>query len=182
MDVDSGPVIPVLNISPGASGMAFIGAGSFGDDKYLAALAVTLDFLRISIAPGGAAEVLREQPGGRCGVVICNGAGTALGKSGRRQKVNEVMPAKGSGVGRGILFHPIFFNARTRAGRLVPSGALAGLREYTTFLSGTAANPEAGLRWSSFLGMVLYRVVSGVCGGGTNINPGGGTAGGRKSG
>jgi hypothetical protein len=44
MDIDSGPVIPVLNISPGASGMAFIGAGSFGDDKYLSALAATLDF------------------------------------------------------------------------------------------------------------------------------------------
>jgi hypothetical protein len=43
-DVDSGPVIPVLNISAGASGMAFIGASSFSDDEYLSALATTLDF------------------------------------------------------------------------------------------------------------------------------------------
>jgi len=44
VNVDSGPVIPVFDISPGASGMAFIGAGSFGDDDYLTALAATLDF------------------------------------------------------------------------------------------------------------------------------------------
>jgi hypothetical protein len=44
VDIDSGPVIPVLGISPGASGMAFIAASSFGDDEYLAALAATLDF------------------------------------------------------------------------------------------------------------------------------------------
>ncbi len=44
MDIDSGPVIPVLEISAGASGMAFIGASSFGDAKYLSALAATPDF------------------------------------------------------------------------------------------------------------------------------------------
>ncbi|HZQ47416.1 MAG TPA: hypothetical protein VFC07_10420, partial [Verrucomicrobiae bacterium] len=44
MDIDSGPVIPVFEISAGASGMAFIGASAFGDEKYLAALATTLDF------------------------------------------------------------------------------------------------------------------------------------------
>ena len=43
-NIDSGPVIPVLDISAGASGMAFIGAGSFGDDDYLTGLAATLDF------------------------------------------------------------------------------------------------------------------------------------------
>lgn len=43
-NIDSGPVIPVLDISAGASGMAFIGAGSFGDDEYLTGLAATLDF------------------------------------------------------------------------------------------------------------------------------------------
>lgn len=43
-DIDSGPIIPVLNISAGASGMAFIGASSFGDDAYLNSLATTLDF------------------------------------------------------------------------------------------------------------------------------------------
>jgi Linalool dehydratase/isomerase len=44
VNIDSGPVIPVLDISAGASGMAFIGAASFGDDEYLTGLAATLDF------------------------------------------------------------------------------------------------------------------------------------------
>ncbi|HEY1789802.1 MAG TPA: hypothetical protein VGJ73_16765 [Verrucomicrobiae bacterium] len=43
-NVDSGPIIPVFNISAGSSGMAFIGASSFGDDKFLTSLAATLDF------------------------------------------------------------------------------------------------------------------------------------------
>jgi hypothetical protein len=41
-DVDSGPLVPVLEASPGASGMALVGAASFGDDGYLHALMRTL--------------------------------------------------------------------------------------------------------------------------------------------
>lgn len=44
MDVDSGPVIPVLGVSAGSSGLAFVGAGAFGDEEYLEALTATLDF------------------------------------------------------------------------------------------------------------------------------------------
>ena len=43
-DVDSGPIIPIFNISAGASGMAFVGATAFTDDRFLASLAATLDF------------------------------------------------------------------------------------------------------------------------------------------
>jgi len=43
-DIDSGPIIPVFNISPGSSGMAFIGASAFGDEKFLSSLVATLDF------------------------------------------------------------------------------------------------------------------------------------------
>jgi hypothetical protein len=43
-NIDSGPIIPVFNISAGSSGMAFIGASAFGDEKFLSALAATLDF------------------------------------------------------------------------------------------------------------------------------------------
>lgn len=43
-NVDSGPIFPVFDISPGSSGMSFIGASSFGDEKFLASLAATLDF------------------------------------------------------------------------------------------------------------------------------------------
>jgi len=43
-DIDSGPIIPVFNISAGSSGMAFIGASAFDDGKFLSSLAATLDF------------------------------------------------------------------------------------------------------------------------------------------
>jgi hypothetical protein len=43
-DIDSGPIIPVFEISAGSSGMAFIGASTFDDGKFLASLAATLDF------------------------------------------------------------------------------------------------------------------------------------------
>jgi hypothetical protein len=43
-DIDSGPIIPVFNISAGSSGMAFIGASAFGDETFLSSLAATLDF------------------------------------------------------------------------------------------------------------------------------------------
>lgn len=43
-DVDSGPIIPGLNISAGSSGLALVGAAAFGDDAYLVSLVATLDF------------------------------------------------------------------------------------------------------------------------------------------
>jgi hypothetical protein len=52
-DIDSGPIIPVFDVSAGSSGMAFIGASTFGDDKFLAALAATLDFAGFPSRTGG---------------------------------------------------------------------------------------------------------------------------------
>ena len=52
-DIDSGPVIPVFNISAGSSGMAFIGASAFGDEKFLSSLAATLDFAGFPSRQGG---------------------------------------------------------------------------------------------------------------------------------
>jgi len=43
-DVDSGAVIPVLNVSAGGSGLAFIGAASFDDADFLKQLHTTLEF------------------------------------------------------------------------------------------------------------------------------------------
>lgn len=44
VDVDSGAVIPVLGISAGGSGLAFVAAAAFGDNAYMRALMTTLDF------------------------------------------------------------------------------------------------------------------------------------------
>ena len=52
-DVDSGPIIPLFDISAGSSGMAFIGASSFGDDQFLRSLATTLDFAGFPSRTGG---------------------------------------------------------------------------------------------------------------------------------
>jgi hypothetical protein len=43
-DIDSGPIIPFLKISPGSSGMAFIGATAFDDEDFLVKLNSTIDF------------------------------------------------------------------------------------------------------------------------------------------
>jgi hypothetical protein len=52
-DVDSGPIVPGLDVSSGSSGLAFVAARSFGDDEYLAALSTTLDFAAFPIERGG---------------------------------------------------------------------------------------------------------------------------------
>jgi len=43
-DIDSGPVLPVLDISAGSSGMAILGAAAFGDHRWLRALLTSLQF------------------------------------------------------------------------------------------------------------------------------------------
>jgi hypothetical protein len=52
-DIDSGPIIPGFEISAGSSGMAFIGASTFDDGKFLASLAATLDFAAFPSRTGG---------------------------------------------------------------------------------------------------------------------------------
>ena len=44
LDIDSGAVIPLLDASAGGSGLAFVGARSFGDDEYYTKLRASLDF------------------------------------------------------------------------------------------------------------------------------------------
>ena len=53
MDVDSGAVIPVVEASAGGSGMAFIGASSFGDTDFLRVLHTSLEFAAFPIRKDG---------------------------------------------------------------------------------------------------------------------------------
>jgi hypothetical protein len=48
MDIDSGPVVPVLGASASASGLAVMAAAAFGDDKYLEKLMTSLQFAGFS--------------------------------------------------------------------------------------------------------------------------------------
>ena len=43
-DVDSGPVVPVLGVSAGSSGLAFLGARAFDDRAYFRGLQASVDF------------------------------------------------------------------------------------------------------------------------------------------
>lgn len=52
-DIDSGPIIPVFDVSAGSSGIAFIGASAFGDDNFLRSLAATLDSAGFPSRTGG---------------------------------------------------------------------------------------------------------------------------------
>lgn len=42
-DVDSGPIIPLLDLSAGSTGLAFVGAAEFGDTEYLRRLHASLE-------------------------------------------------------------------------------------------------------------------------------------------
>jgi len=42
-DIDSGPVVPVLEASPGSSGLALMGASAFGDREYYSSLCASLN-------------------------------------------------------------------------------------------------------------------------------------------
>jgi hypothetical protein len=52
-DVDSGPTIPLVGANAGASGLAIVGAASFGDTTYLRGLLASLDFAGFPRASGG---------------------------------------------------------------------------------------------------------------------------------
>ncbi|MCK5706565.1 MAG: hypothetical protein KAI43_02840 [Candidatus Aureabacteria bacterium] len=52
-DVDSGPVIPFLEISAGSSGLAFVAAGAFDDDIYLQKLLTAVQFAGFPIEKNG---------------------------------------------------------------------------------------------------------------------------------
>lgn len=52
MDVDSGPIVPVLEASAGSSGLAILGARAFEDDAWLGSLLTSLDFAGFPISNG----------------------------------------------------------------------------------------------------------------------------------
>ncbi len=53
MDIDSGPVVPILGASASASGLAFVGARAFGDGRYYGQLLASLELAGLPIARDG---------------------------------------------------------------------------------------------------------------------------------
>ncbi|MCK5797324.1 MAG: hypothetical protein KAI47_09080, partial [Deltaproteobacteria bacterium] len=52
-DIDSGPIIPGLEASPGSSGLALLAAAAFGDEGFYAALSASLDFAAFPVRDHG---------------------------------------------------------------------------------------------------------------------------------
>ena len=63
-DVDSGPIIPVLEISAGSSGLAFVGAAAFGDRDFLEGLLTSLRFGGFPVERGGRLRYCAGNPVG----------------------------------------------------------------------------------------------------------------------
>lgn len=54
VDIDSGPIVPLMRASPSSSGLALLAARSFGDDRFSDALAASLGLAAIpDDAPDG---------------------------------------------------------------------------------------------------------------------------------
>lgn len=67
LDIDSGPVVPVVQASPSSSGLAFVAASSFGDDMFLKELFASLHL-------GG----FQKKQNGTIGFYACNPVGEAV--------------------------------------------------------------------------------------------------------
>ncbi len=66
-DIDSGPIIPWLQVSTGASGLAFLGAATFDDHELLAGLLSSLEFGGFPIQEG---DSLRYGAGNQVGNAV----------------------------------------------------------------------------------------------------------------
>jgi hypothetical protein len=64
MDVDSGPIIPGIEASLSASGMAILAAAAFDDNDYFQALLTSVDFLGFPEEKNGKRKYLASNPVG----------------------------------------------------------------------------------------------------------------------
>lgn len=63
-DIDSGPIIPLLNASAGSSGLAMIGAAAFNDTDYFARLLASLNLAAFPVEENGQLKYLASNPVG----------------------------------------------------------------------------------------------------------------------
>jgi hypothetical protein len=61
-DIDSGPIVPFFDVSAGSSGLALVGAKSFGDKDYFEELMTTLDFAAFPTRRDGALHYEASNP------------------------------------------------------------------------------------------------------------------------
>jgi hypothetical protein len=66
-DVDSGPIVPIVEASAGSSGLAILGAAAFGDDAYLSGLFASLE---LAAYPARANGEVRYRASNRVGDAV----------------------------------------------------------------------------------------------------------------
>ncbi len=66
-DIDSGPIVPLLGASAGASGLALLGAAAFGDTEFYAALVTSLELAAFPVERDG---VLRYSASNQVGDAV----------------------------------------------------------------------------------------------------------------
>lgn len=64
MDIDSGPIVPLMEASASASGLAFLGASGFRDTKYLTQLMTSLNVAGFPIRKNGTLRYQASNPVG----------------------------------------------------------------------------------------------------------------------
>jgi hypothetical protein len=83
LDVDSGPIVPLLDASASASGLAIVGAHAFSDRAYASRLLAALDYTGLPIREGGTLRYAAGNPVGDAVILY----GLVLGPV--RDKVKE---------------------------------------------------------------------------------------------
>ncbi|HTI69599.1 MAG TPA: hypothetical protein VMF06_06520 [Candidatus Limnocylindria bacterium] len=82
-DVDSGPIVPLLHISAGSSGMAFIAAAQFGDEVWLRQLHSTLEMSAFPIRGKGALRFAASNQVGDAAMLYATTMGPLWKKAGK---------------------------------------------------------------------------------------------------
>ena len=139
-DVDSGPVIPGLEISAGSSGLAFVGTWVFDDRAVLPLTPDDASLCRLSPSARWPAAVLREQPGGQRRGAVRRGARSTMGRGSEENRggINAMRGNWRNWISRSSPQRLITPNGFLRVAALVavvyPGCHWLGWREYASFL------------------------------------------------
>jgi len=92
MDIDSGPIVPVVGASAGSSGLAVLGAAAFGDDDYLRTLLTTLNFAAFPIRRDDELRYAASNQVGDAVLTYAMVAGPLWQRALRQRTTSAVMP------------------------------------------------------------------------------------------
>jgi hypothetical protein len=76
-DIDSGPIVPFFGVSAGSSGLALVGAKTFGDKEYFGQLMTTLDMAAFPVKHGDALRFAASNPAGDAVILYASVLGPA---------------------------------------------------------------------------------------------------------